>query len=42
MDMIEAAYMRLLHKVHPDKAGSNVAFQELQNAFRQAKEVKQP
>lgn len=37
-DVIEAAYKRLLHKVHPDKGGSDFAFQELQNAFKQAKE----
>jgi hypothetical protein len=39
MDVIEAAYKRLLHKVHPDKGGSDYAFQEVQNAFRQAKEA---
>jgi len=38
MDVIEAAYKRLLHKAHPDKGGSDFAFQELQEAFRQAKE----
>lgn len=39
-DVIEAAYKRLLHKAHPDKGGSDFAFQELQNAFKQAKEAK--
>jgi DnaJ-domain-containing protein 1 len=38
-EVIEAAYKRLLHKVHPDKGGSDFAFQELQNAFKQAKEA---
>jgi hypothetical protein len=38
MDVIEAAYKRLLHKAHPDKGGSEFAFQELQNAYKQAKE----
>ena len=38
-DVIEAAYKRLLHKAHPDKGGSDFAFQELQNAFKQAKEA---
>lgn len=38
MDVIEAAYKRLLHKVHPDKGGTAFAFQEVQNAFKQAKE----
>jgi len=37
-DIIEAAYKRMLHKTHPDKGGSDSAFQELQNAFKQAKE----
>lgn len=40
MDVIEAAYKRLLHKAHPDKSGSDFAFQELQNAYKQAKEEK--
>lgn len=40
-DVIEAAYKRLLHKVHPDKGGSEFAFQEVQNAFKQAKEGRQ-
>jgi hypothetical protein len=39
MDVIEAAYHRLLHKAHPDKGGTDFAFQELQNAFMQAKEA---
>ncbi len=39
-DVIEAAYKRLLHKVHPDKGGSDFAFQEVQNAFKQAKELR--
>lgn len=38
-DVIEAAYKRLLHKVHPDKGGSAFAFQEVQEAFKQAKEA---
>lgn len=37
-DVIEAAYRRLLHKVHPDKGGTDAAFTELQNAFKQAKQ----
>ncbi len=39
MDVIEAAFRRLLHKAHPDKGGSDFAFQELQNTFKQAKEA---
>lgn len=39
-DIIQAAYKRLLHKVHPDKGGNNVAFTEVQVAFVQAKEAK--
>lgn len=38
-DVIEAAYRRLLHKVHPDKGGSEAAFAEVQAAFKQAKEM---
>lgn len=38
-DVIEAVYRRLLHKVHPDKGGSEAAFHELQAAFKQAKEI---
>jgi hypothetical protein len=38
MYVIETAYKRLLHKVHPDKGGSVEQFTELQNAFKQAKE----
>ena len=37
-EVVEAAYRRLLHKVHPDKGGSVQAFTEVQNAFKQAKE----
>jgi hypothetical protein len=37
-DVIDGAYKRLLHKVHPDKGGSTFAFQELQAAFKQARE----
>ena len=40
-DVIEAAYKRLLHKAHPDKGGSEFAFHELQNAFKQAKEARE-
>jgi hypothetical protein len=40
-DVIEAAYRKLLHKVHPDKGGSVTAFYELQDAFKQAKELRQ-
>lgn len=36
-DVIEVAYRRLLHKVHPDKGGTVEAFTEVQNAFKQAK-----
>jgi hypothetical protein len=39
-EIIEAAYRRLLHKVHPDKGGNIADFQELQNAFKQAKEAR--
>lgn len=39
MDVIEAAHKKLLHKVHPDKGGSDAAFMELQDAFKQAKEA---
>jgi DnaJ domain len=39
-DVVDAAYKRLLHKVHPDKGGSDFAFQEVQSAYRQAKEVR--
>jgi DnaJ-domain-containing protein 1 len=38
MDVIDAAYKRLLHKAHPDKGGSDFAFRELQEAYKQAKE----
>lgn len=41
MDVIEAAYKRLLHKAHPDKGGSEQQFMEVQEAFRQAKEARQ-
>lgn len=37
-DVVEAAYKRLLHKVHPDKGGTVEAFTEVQNAFKQAKQ----
>lgn len=37
-EVVEAAYKRLLHKVHPDKGGSDYAFQELQRAYKQAKD----
>ena len=40
-DVIEAAYKRLLHKVHPDKGGSSFAFQQVREAFKQAKESKE-
>jgi hypothetical protein len=39
-EVIEAAYKRLLHRVHPDKGGSDREFQELQNAYRQAEEAR--
>jgi hypothetical protein len=39
-DIIEAAYKRLLHKTHPDKGGTAHTFQEVQQAYRQAKEGK--
>lgn len=38
-EVIEAAYKRLLHKTHPDKGGTDFEFQELQVAYRQAKEL---
>lgn len=40
MDVIEAVYKRLLHRVHPDKGGTAEAFTELQTAFKQAKELR--
>jgi hypothetical protein len=40
IEIIEAAYKRLLHKTHPDKGGSVDAFQEVQQAYKQAKEGK--
>lgn len=40
IDIIEAAYKRLLHKVHPDKGGSIAQFQEVQDAWKQAQESK--
>ena len=36
--VIEKAYKTLLHTAHPDKGGSAYAFQELQTAYKQAKE----
>lgn len=38
-EVVKAAYNRLLHKTHPDKGGSDYAFQELQRAYKQAKEL---
>lgn len=40
LDVIEAAYKKLLHRVHPDKGGTVEEFTEVQNAFKQAKELK--
>lgn len=40
MDIIQTVYKKLLHKVHPDKGGSEAEFTELQNAFKQAKELR--
>ena len=37
VEVIQAAYNRLLHRVHPDTGGSETAFIELQNAFKEAK-----
>jgi hypothetical protein len=39
-DVIEAAYRELLHKVHPDKGGTETEFHEVQAAFKQAKELR--
>lgn len=38
IEVIEGAYKKLLMKAHPDIGGSDFAFQELQNAYKQAKE----
>jgi hypothetical protein len=38
-EVIEAVYRKLLHKVHPDKGGSQREFMELQAAYKQAKEI---
>lgn len=35
-EIIKAAYKQLLHKAHPDKGGSDWAFQELQKAYQEA------
>lgn len=40
INIIDAVYKRLLHKVHPDKGGSEREFTELQNAYKQARELK--
>jgi len=40
IEVIEAAYKKLLHKVHPDKGGTDAEFMELQTAFKQAKELR--
>lgn len=40
LDIIEAAYKKMLHKTHPDKGGSEVAFMEALEAFKQAKEAR--
>lgn len=40
-DVIDAAYKRLLHSAHPDKGGSDYLFQELQEAYKQAKEAQE-
>ncbi len=34
-EVVEGAYKRLLHKVHPDKGGSSAAFMELQGAWKE-------
>jgi hypothetical protein len=34
-EVVEGAYKRLLHKVHPDKGGNDAAFMELQNAWKE-------
>lgn len=42
VEVIKGAYNRLLHKVHPDKAGgSDAAFMELQRAYKTALEARQ-
>ena len=35
-EVVRAAYKQLLHKVHPDKGGSDYQFQELQKAYKEA------
>lgn len=40
LDIIEAAYKRMLSKTHPDHGGSDFAVQEVIAAFKQAKEAK--
>jgi hypothetical protein len=41
VEVIKGAYNRLLHKVHPDKAGgSDIAFMELQAAYKAALEAR--
>lgn len=38
-EVVDGAYKRLLHKAHPDKGGSDRAFAELQDAYKQAKQI---
>lgn len=38
-DIVQSAYKRMLHKSHPDTGGSDFAFQEVQNAWKQYKEL---
>ena len=39
-EVIRAAYKQRLHKSHPDHGGSDSDFQEVQEAFKQAQEVR--
>ncbi|MBS4040371.1 MAG: J domain-containing protein [Flavobacteriales bacterium] len=38
-DIVQSAYKRMLHKSHPDTGGSDFAFQEVQTAWKQYKEM---
>ena len=38
IEVIKAAYRQQLHKAHPDKGGSDIAFQEVQAAYKEATE----
>lgn len=38
-DIVKAAYNRMLHKSHPDTGGTDFEFQQVQNAWKQYKEL---